>query len=104
MDINNKMLMDLAEELGVSQKGGNRGYDSGATGNDEELKRAAKRAESYKDKSDQELVSEIMALKEAIKNDRKAYDQQMKAIRALRPMMSGEQKARLDKIIQLLES
>jgi L-2-hydroxyglutarate oxidase LhgO len=60
-------------------------------------------AEKYKRKSDQELIDEILKVKRAIKKDKAQFEKQMKAIKALRSMMTGEQKARLEKLIRILE-
>ena len=92
MDINNKMLMDLASQLGFENTKSN------------QSKSAADMAEKYKSKSDDELLEEILNLKKSFKKDRAQFEKQMKAIKSLRVMMSGEQKARLEKVIQLLES
>lgn len=92
MDINNKMLMDLASQLGME---GN--SSSGA-------KKAAGMAKQYEGKSDDELMDEILNLKKAMKSDRGQFEKQMKAIKALRGMMNQEQRARLDKVIRLLEN
>lgn len=92
MDINNKMLMDLASQLGL--KGGS----------SSDAKKAAGMAQDYQNKSEEELMKEILTLKKAMKSDKAAFDNQMKAIRALSSMMNKEQRARLDKVIRLLEN
>jgi len=92
MDINNKMLEDLASELGLPNQ------------NDVGMKQAERKAESYKNKSDDELIQEILKLKGAMQNDKATYNKQMGTLKALRGVMQGEQKARLEKIIALLES
>jgi len=92
MDINNKMLEDLASELGLPNQ------------NDVGMKQAERKAESYKNKSDDELIQEILKLKGAMQNDKDTYNKQMGTLKALRGVMQGEQKARLEKIITLLES
>ncbi|MBR0597634.1 hypothetical protein [Sinanaerobacter chloroacetimidivorans] len=92
MEINNKMLMELASQVGLENSNANK------------AKRAADLADKYKGKSDQELLNEILKLKHSMKNDRAQFDKQMKAIKSLRLMMNDEQKARLDKVIRLLES
>jgi len=92
MDINNKMLEDLASELGLPNQ------------NDVGMKQAERKAESYKNKSDDELIQEILKLKGAMQNDKATYNKQMGTLKALRGVMQGEQKARLEKIITLLES
>ena len=92
MDINNKMLMDLASQLGL--KGGS----------SSDAKKAAGMAQEYQNKSEEELMKEILTLKKAMKSDKAAFDNQMKAIRALSNMMNKEQRARLEKVIRLLEN
>lgn len=92
MDISNKMLMDLAGQLGLEKSNSNN------------AKRAANMADKYKDKSDQELIDEILKVKNNLKKDRAQYEKQLKTIKSLRMMMNDEQKARLDKLIRLLES
>ena len=94
MDITNKMLLDLAGDAGIKTSG------SAAAG---DLNEAKQKAEQMKRKSEDELIAEIMELKKAIKKDRKTYEQQLKTVKALKPMMNAEQRARLDRIIKLLE-
>lgn len=91
MNINNKMIMDLAEQLGFEN-------DSVS-----QARRAADMAEEYKNKDEDELLDEILNFKKAMKKDRAQFEKQLKAIKALRVMMNDEQKARLDKVIRLLE-
>lgn len=91
MDINNKMLMDLAGQLGLS-------------GNSQGAKKAAGMAQQYEGKSDAELMDEILNLKRAMKSDRAQFEKQMRAVKSLRSMMNQEQQTRLDKIIRLLEN
>lgn len=87
--------MDLAEQLG---------FGSAKSGNVSKADRMSDLAEKYKGKSDQELIDEIMKVKSSLKKDRGQFEKQMKAIKAMRAMMTGEQKARLEKLIRLLES
>ncbi len=91
MDINEKLLMDLANQVGFSGK------------NEKNMKRAEQMAEAYKGKGEDELLKEILKLKQSMKSDRGQYEKQIKAIRSLRGMMNTEQKARLDRVLQLLE-
>ncbi len=95
MDITNKMLMDLANEVGLKD---------GGQLSAREIEGMQKKAENIQGKGEAEILAEIMALKEAIEKDRKSYDKQMAAVRAMRPMMNAEQRARLDRIIALIES
>ncbi|MGI6731846.1 MAG: hypothetical protein ACOX5F_08175 [Anaerovoracaceae bacterium] len=92
MDIDNKMLAELAEQLGFKD-------------NDQrKRKKAPDLAEQYKDKSDEELIAEIRNIKKMTKDNQAQFEKQLKAIKALRVMMNDQQKARLDMIIRLLES
>jgi len=93
MDLNDKLLLDLAEQLGL---GGGRTVSK--------ADRMSDLADKYKGKSDQELITEIMKVKHSLKKDKAQFEKQMKTIKALRSMMNGEQKARLEKLIRLLES
>ncbi|MEL7656672.1 MAG: hypothetical protein AAGU75_12280 [Bacillota bacterium] len=94
MEINDEMLMDLAEQLGL-----------GRTASKAKAKtdNVADLAQKYKGKSDQELIDEILKVKNSIKKDKNQFEKQMKTIKALRNVMNGEQKARLEKLIRLLE-
>lgn len=92
MDIDPKILMDLAGQLGMNE------------GKENKIKRTADLADKYKGKSDQELLHEITKLKNSMKTDKSQFDKQMKAIKSLSVMMNNEQKARLEKVIRLLES
>ena len=91
MDINDKLLLELAEQLGLQRT-------VSKTDNMSNL------ADKYKGKSDEELISEIMKVKKPMKKDKAQFEKQMKTIKTLRTMMNGEQKARLEKLIRLLES
>lgn len=93
MDINDKLMRELAEQLGLG---------SGSSGSKSDS--VSDLADKYKGKSDQELISEILKVKRNLKKDRGQFEKQMMAIKALRGMMNGEQKARLDQLIRLLES
>jgi len=94
MDSNDKPLMDLAVQLGLGKP------ESSVSKQD----RMSEIADKYKGKSDQELISEIMKVKQSLKKDKAQYEKQMKTIKALRSMMTGEQRARLEKLIRLLEA
>jgi len=92
MGIDNKILMDLASQIGFDNT------DSKQTS------KASNMANKYKSKSDDELIDEILDMKKAMKKDKAQFEKNLKTIKSLRAMMSGEQKARLEKIIRLLES
>ncbi|MGI6752257.1 MAG: hypothetical protein ACOX4U_06520 [Anaerovoracaceae bacterium] len=92
MDIDQKLLMELAERAGI--KGGAK--DGGSRTEDV--------IDRLKGSSEDQLLNEIMALKGEIKKNPVQYERQLNAIRALAGMMSGEQRRRLDKVIALMES
>ena len=87
MELDDKTIMELASQLGISTN----------------KKAAVATARSYEKKSDAEIVSEIMKLKEKLNESNVPYEKQIAAVKSLMPMMNGEQKARLAKIIELLK-
>ena len=95
IDITSKMLMDLAGEAGIT---GDRKLSG------REIEELQRKADTLQGKGEAEILAEIMALKEAIKKDRRSYEKQMAAIRAMRPMMNRAQREKLDRIIALIES
>lgn len=84
--MDNKVLMDLARQLGLPEE------------------TAEAKAKEYMGKSDDEILREIKKIKTVIKRDKKTYAKQMQTLKALAATMNGQQKARLQKIIELLES
>lgn len=84
--MDHKILMDLAKQLGLPERA------------------AEEKANEYMGKSDEEILREIKKIKAVIKRDHKAYEKQMQTIKALAAGMNGQQRARLQKIIDLLES
>ena len=79
--------MDLASQLGISG----------------DKKSAAAKAKAYEKKSDAEIVSEIMKIKDKLTAANIPYEKQMAAVQSLMPMMNQEQRARLSKIVELLK-
>lgn len=92
MSIDDKMLMDLADQLGIGAKNSKRTSDM-----------ISEATENYSGKSDDQILKEILKLKEVLKKDRRAFDKQMEMIKALRPMMTQEQCKKLDGLLQLLD-
>ncbi len=91
MDINQKMLLDLADQLGLGS-------------NDQEsMKKAARAATAYKNNDEDEILAEILALKRTMKTNPEQFEKQLSAVKALRSMLNPDQKSRLDKIIAMLE-
>ena len=54
-------------------------------------------------KSDAELEREILKIKEQLRANNVTYEKQLGMLRSLAPMMNGSQKARLQKVIELLQ-
>ena len=90
MEINQKVLVDLAAQLGLHSA-------------QRSASRAARMAGQFEGKSEDQLLREIMALKEEMRANPKMYQKQMQALRSLRNMMKGEQRRRLERILELLE-
>jgi hypothetical protein len=97
MDCNDKLLADLAAQLGLGSSGpsGQGGVPKGD--------RISDLADQYKGKSDQELIGEIMKVKHGLKRDKAQFENQMRTIKTLRSVLGGEQRARLEQLIRLLE-
>ena len=91
MSVDEKMLMDLAGRMGMGKHGNE------AKSMIEDI------SKNYAGKSDDQLVMEIMKLKEVIKKDPKAYNQQLQTIKALKPMMTPEQRKKLESLLKMLE-
>ena len=87
MDLNEQMAGEIARQLGLS---GNKGVDRDTV---KKLER----------KSDAELSRDIMRLKEQLEANNISTQQQIAIVRKLMPMMDAKQKARLQKVIELLK-
>ncbi len=94
MEINSKMLAELAGQMGM---------DTGRVADQETAGKVAEMAEKYRGKSDQELMMEIINLKESMRANPRQFEKQMKAIKSLGAFMNDEQKMRLEKVVSLLE-
>ena len=92
MNVDDKTLMSLAKRVGMSSR-----PDSKTQAMMDEIN------QKYMGKSDDQLLKEIMGLKEVIKKDPKVYNQQLEAIKALRPMMNPEQRMKLEALLKMLE-
>ena len=87
MELNDKMVGDIARQLGI-KPGRNNG---------QEILR------QLENKSDAELEREILKIKEQLRANNITYEKQLTMLRNLAPMMNGRQKARLQKVIELLQ-
>lgn len=64
---------------------------------------AAETARRYEKKSDAEIAAEILKLQDKLNASNIPYEKQAALVQSLMPMMNGEQKARLSKIIGLMK-
>lgn len=87
MKLDDKTLKSLASQLGMS-----------ATSSHVERK-----AKAYENKSDEELIGELLKMQKKLEAANIPYETQMAALESLMPMMNGQQKARLEKIVGLLK-
>ena len=87
MELNDKMVGDIARQLGI-KPGRNNG---------QEILR------QLENKSDAELEREILKIKEQLRANNITYEKQLTMLRNLAPMMNGRQKARPQKVIELLQ-
>ncbi|QHI72861.1 hypothetical protein [Aminipila terrae] len=92
MSIDDKMLMDLAGQVGLGGKNSKKTSDI-----------ISEATENFSGKSDDQLLQEILKLKQVLKKDRKAFDKQMDMIKSLRPMMTPEQRKKLDGLLKMLD-
>lgn len=87
MELNDKMIGDIAAQLGIKP----------GRSNGQEILR------QLENKSDAELEREILKIKEQLRANNVTYEKQLGMLRNLAPMMNGRQKARLQRVIELLQ-
>ncbi len=87
MKLDDKTINNLAGQLGLSTRPG----------------KVESQMRDYEKKSDEELVAELLKMQEKLKTANIPYETQMAALESLMPMMNGQQKARLEKIVGLLK-
>ena len=86
MDLNEQMAGEIARQLGLA---GSKGVSRDTV-------------RSLEKKSDAELSRDILRLKEQLAANNISPQQQMAIVKKLMPMMDDNQKARLQKVIELL--
>ena len=86
MDLNEQMAGEIARQLGLS---GSKGVSRDTV-------------RSLEKKSDAELSRDILRLKEQLAANNISPQQQMAIVKKLMPMMDDNQKARLQKVIELM--
>ncbi len=87
MKLDDKTINNLAGQLGLSGKAG----------------QVERHMKAYENKSDEELISELLKLQKKLNAANIPYETQMAALESLMPMMNGQQKARLEKLVGLLK-
>lgn len=86
MELNEKMISEIAGQLGISG-GKNMGKDA---------------LDYLSSKSDAELESEILKIKQQLKANNITYDKQLAMLKNIAPMMDARQQKRLRRVIELL--
>lgn len=87
MKLDDKTLKSLAGQLGMSATSGH----------------VERKIKAYENKSDEELIGELLKMQKKLEAANIPYETQMAALESLMPMMNGQQKARLEKIVGLLK-
>ena len=87
MELNDKMVGEIAQQLGI-KPGKNNGQDI---------------LRHLENKSYAELEREILKIKEQLKANNITYQKQIGMLKNLAPMMNTKQRARLQKVIEILQ-
>ena len=81
-----KVMMEMVEKMGFSRNA------------------VEKIKEEYMKKSDEEILGDLKGIKEAMGKNPKAYQQQMQMVKQLAEGMNEKERARLEKIIGMLQA
>lgn len=87
MELNEKMVGEIADQLGLNQ-------NKNMT---QDILR------QFENKSDAELERDIIKLKERLKANNISYQKQLSMLKNLAPMMNTKQRARLQRVMELLQ-
>ena len=87
MELDERMIGEIAQQLGLK----------GNSNMGQEVLR------QFENKSDAELERDILRLKEQLKANNVSYQKQVAMLKNLAPMMNAKQKARLQRVIELLQ-
>lgn len=87
MELDERMIGEIANQLGLKTAGGV---------NQNMIRQ-------LENKSDAELEREIIKIKEQLKANNVTYQKQILMLKNLAPMMNPKQKARLQRVIELLQ-
>lgn len=95
MEINEKVLKELANQMGMGANGDN---------SNNKINKAMEMADMMKGKNSEELMEEIVRFKSKMQSNPEQLKKQIKTIKSLSVMMNDEQKAQLNKVIKMLEA
>lgn len=89
-DINRNKLLNLAQTLGISDL------------NSENIKKVEEVAKKYDKTQEKEMLEELKQLKSTLFKDKASFEKQLKIIKEIKPMLSKEQRDKLDAVLNLL--
>lgn len=87
MELDDKMISEIASQLGL--------------GGRKDIQR--RNLEYLASKSDAELERELLKVKQQLKANNVSYEKQMAMLRSLAPMMDQRQRAKLQRVVEILQ-
>lgn len=81
-------LLKLAQTLNVSEK---------------DMKGAQSAASRLENKSEDEILKEIIKMKASLTKDRATFNKQLNLLKGMRSMLGKEQRQRFDRLIQMID-
>lgn len=87
MELDDRMISEIASQLGL---GGRKDIQRGSL-------------EYLASKSDAELERELLKVKQQLKANNVSYEKQMAMLRSLAPMMDQRQRAKLQRVVEILQ-
>ena len=87
MELDEKMISEIASQLGL--------------GGRKDIQRRS--LEHLASKSDAELERELLKVKQQLKANNISYEKQMAMLRSLAPMMDQKQRAKLQRVVEILQ-
>ncbi len=87
MELDDRMLNEIAGQLGIKR---GKGFDRNAMN-------------YLASKSDAELEGELLRVKEQLRAQNITYDKQLAMIKNIAPMMGPKERARLQRVVEILQ-
>lgn len=87
MELDEKMISEIASQLGL--------------GGRKDIQRRS--LEYLASKNDAELERELLKVKQQLKANNISYEKQMAMLRSLAPMMDQKQRAKLQRVVEILQ-